>query len=137
MRIGRGVGLGLAKDTRRHLTHHTGHQVAITLQAGEVEVTGLLQVHLAAADDGLQVLRLDAVIRHQRHQRLHHRVAGLASVSLDDFTLPPGQFGGGDVHLGGVVHHVVHLAAKRIKRGDGGAPGARQKEKGGIKAAAG
>jgi hypothetical protein len=33
--------------------------------------------------------------------------------------LPPGQLGGSHAGVGGFVHHIVHLAAKGIKGGDG------------------
>jgi hypothetical protein len=57
VRVFGGARVGLAKDARRHLAHDARHQVAIALEAGKVEVAGLLQVHLAAVDHGLQVAR--------------------------------------------------------------------------------
>ena len=80
------------------------------------------QVHLAAFDDGQQVPRLNAVDRGPGHQRVHHRVCGLACKGLADFGLPPGEFGAGHAGVGDFIDHVIDLAAKSIKGGDGGAP---------------
>jgi len=53
VRVLRGVRVLLAEDLRGHLAHHAGHQVAVARQAGKVGVARLLQVHVAAFDDGL------------------------------------------------------------------------------------
>jgi len=73
-----------------------------------------------------------------RHERLHHRVAwAVPAKALVNFALPPGELGGGHAGVDHVVHHIVHLAAEGIERGDGGAPRRRQEQKGVVKAAAG
>ena len=134
--IGGGLGLRLAEDLRRHFAHDARHQMAVALQAWEVEVAGLLQVHLAAFNHGLQVARLDAVISGQRHQRFHDGVRGRACVRLVHFGLPPSQLGARHARVVHLVHHIVHLAAKGVEGGDGGAPRFGQKEEGVIKTAA-
>jgi hypothetical protein len=136
VRIHRGLRLRLAKDVGRHFAHHTSHEMAVALQAGVVEVAGLGQVHLAALDHRLQVALLDGVVSRQRHQRLHHRVAGLAGKCLGHFGLPPGQLGCGHAGIDHVIHHIIDFTAKGVKRGDRGAPGFGQKQEGVIKAAA-
>ena len=69
------AGLGAAEDVGRHLAYHAGHQVAVTRESGEVEVTALLQIHLATFDHSQQVRRVDAVSGGVRHQSLHCGVA--------------------------------------------------------------
>ena len=78
VRVSGGLLLRLAEDMRCHFAHHACDQVAVTLQCREVEVTRLVQVHLAAVNHGLQVALFDLIGGGQRHQRLHDRVAGLA-----------------------------------------------------------
>jgi len=134
--VGGGGRVGLAEDAGRHFADDAGDQVAIALQAGKVEVAGLLQVHLAALDHRLQVALLDPELGHVRHQGLRHRVAGLAAKGLGDFLLPPGQLLGGHAHVLHLVHDIVHFAAERIERGDRGPAVGWQKEEGVIKAAA-
>ena len=126
----------LAEDARCHFTHHARHEVAVALQAGVVEVAGLFQVHLAALDDRQQVAWLDAVVCGVRHQRLHHRVRGLALEGLRHLAAPPGELVVRDARVGHFIDHVVHLAAETIKGRDGRAPGAGQEQKGVIEAAA-
>ena len=133
----RGGGLvGLAKDAGGNFSHHTGHQVAVGREARKVQITGLVQVHLAAVDHGHQVAAFDAEGGGQGHEGVHDRVAGLACVGLHHFFLPPGEFGGGHAGVFDFVDHVVHFAAKRIKGGDGGTPLGGQKQEGVIEAAA-
>ena len=120
------MGLGAAKNIGRHLAHDAGNQVAIALQPGVVQVAGLLKVHLATLNHLLQVSLFDGIVGGQRHQRTHHRVAGLARKGLRHFGLPPGQFAGCHTSVKGVVHDVVDFAAKGIKGGDCGAPWRRQ-----------
>ena len=132
----RGGRVGLAKNLRCHLAHHASDQVAVALQAGIVEVARLLQIHLAAFNDGLQVAWLYGVGAGVRHQRLHDRVCGRARKGLGHLALPPGQFAAGHAGVGDFIDHVVHLAAKRIKGRDGCAPGPGQEQKGVIEAAA-
>jgi hypothetical protein len=127
---------GLAKNMRRHFTDDAGHQMAVALQAGVVEVARLHQVHLAAFDHGDQMALLDAVVSRQRHQRLHHRVRGLPGKGGSDFIAPPRQFGLRDARVGYLINDVVHLTAKRIKRGDGGTPYLGQEQKGVVETAA-
>jgi len=131
-----GLGLGLAEDLGGDFANDARHQMAVALQPGKVEVAGLLQVHLAAVDDGQQVPRLDAVIGRQRHQGEHDRVAGLAGIGTSHFVLPPGKLGVRHTRVRHFVHHVVHLTAKGVEGSDGGAPRLGQKQEGVVKAAA-
>ena len=110
--------------------------MAVALQADEVQVAGLLQVHLATLDDGLQMALLDAECRRLWHQRLHNGVAGLTGKRFGHFGLPPGQFGLGHAGVHHVVNHVIDFAAKGIKRGDGCTFGGGQEQKGVVEAAA-
>ena len=134
--VGGGLRVGLPEDARRHLADHAGHQVAVALQAREVEVAGLFEVHLAAVDDLLQLRGLDAVLGRQRHQRLHDRVVRLAGVGLGDFGAPPGELGGGDARVAHLVDHVVDLAAEGVEGGDRGAAPRGKEQEGVIEAAA-
>ena len=56
------------------------------------------------------------------HQRFHYWVAGCAGKGFGYFGLPPRQFGGSYAGIGSVVHHIVYLAAKGIKRSNCGTP---------------
>jgi len=136
VRVVGGLGLRLAKDARRHLAHHASHQVAVLLQVGEIEIAVLFQVHLATVDHGEQVPGFNAECVRVRHQGLHDRVIFLPRVGLSHLTAPPGELGLGHADIAHLVHHVVHLAAKGVKRGDGSAPLGRQEEECVIKTAA-
>ena len=124
-------------NARPRLTHHAGHQVAVLLQVAVVEVTVLIQVHLAAVDDCQQVARFDAEGGRVGHQRLQRGMFSLAAEGLTHLGPPPGQLGLRDTQVADLVHHVVDLAAEGVERGDGGAPLGRQKQEGVIEAAAG
>ena len=110
--------------------------MAVVLQLLAVGVAVLVQVHVAAFDDGEQMPRLDAKMRRMRHQRLHHGVAGAACKSLLHFMRPPAQLGGCQFGLRYFVHNIIHLAAKGIERSNGCALLGGQKQKSVIKAAA-
>ncbi len=138
MGVFHGAFVGRAEDARRHLADDAGHQVAIPREALEVQVTGLLEIHLASLDHGLQVALLDTVGAGVGHQGLHHGMRrGLACERPGDLRLPPGQLGPGDAGVRHLVHHVVHLTAERIEGGDGGPPGGREEQECVIEAAAG
>ena len=136
VRVQGGRGLGLAKDVGRHFAHHAGHQMAVALQAGVVQVARLVQVHLAAFNHGLQVRFFDFVVGGDRHQRQQHRVARFAGKGLCHLGLPPGQLGRCHAGVHGVIDHVIDFAAKRIERRDGRAPLCRQKHERVIETAA-
>ncbi|MOA21903.1 hypothetical protein D3C78_1424210 [compost metagenome] len=136
MRVGRGGVVGLAEDACRDFADHAGDQMAVALQAHIVQVARLVQIHLAAVDHGLQVRLRDAVLRGTGHQRLHHRVRGLACIGFGNFTLPPGELGRCHAGVGDFVHDIVDLAAKGVERRNGRAARLGQKKEGVIKAAA-
>ena len=136
MRVGGGLRLGLAEYARRHLAHHAGHQVAVALEPGEIEVTRLREVHLAAVDDLLQLPRLDAEGGDVRHQRLHHRVARLAAEGARDLGAPPRELCGRHAGVRHLVDHVVDLAAEGIEGRDRRAAVLGQEEEGVVEAAA-
>ena len=142
-RLAQGVGvvggllLRLAEDARRHFAHDAGHEVAVALQVGVIEVTGLMQVHLAAFDHRLQMALFDAEFATEVHDGLHDRMARVACISLGHFGLPPGQLGLGHACIHHVVDYIVHFAAEGVKGRDGGALALGQEEKGVVKAAAG
>jgi hypothetical protein len=46
---------------------------------------------------------------------------GFAGVGAGHFALPPGQLGAGKAGVFDLIHHVIDLAAERIKRGNGSA----------------
>jgi hypothetical protein len=117
------LGLRLAEDVGCHFADDAGNQMAVALQARIVKVAGLLQIHLATFDDGLQVALFDLEVCCQGHQCLHDGVAGPASERLTDFGAPPGQFAAGYAQLLGFVDDIIDLAAKGVEGGDGGAPG--------------
>ncbi len=122
VRVGGGRLVGLAKNTCGHLADDARHQMAIALQAWKVEVTVLLQIHLAAFNHGVQMARFNPVSGSQWHQGLHDGVAGLARKRLGDFTLPPRKLGSCDAGVYHFIDDIVNLAAKGVKRRDGGAP---------------
>ena len=80
-----------------------------------------MQIHVAALNDLLQMLFGDAVFLRQWQQSLHHRVLRLTGKTAGHFKTPPLEFLRRDSAVLHLIHHVIHLAAKRIKRGDGGA----------------
>ena len=131
-----GLLLRLAENVGCHFAHHTGHQMAIALQAWIVEVTGLIQVHLATLDHGQQMALFNLEVDGQWHQRLQHRVARLTGKRLHDFGLPPRQLAAGNTRICSLVDHVIDLAAESVKSGNGRAAWRRQEQKGVVKATA-
>ena len=113
-----GTGLGMAEDAGREHPDHPGHVPAVALQAGIVEVAGLVQVHFHAIDDGLQVFSLELVGRHVRMQGLGDRVRGLAFEHGGDFLAPPHELGAGHHGVLDFIDGVVDLAAKGVQRRD-------------------
>ena len=132
-----GLGAGLAKNTGRNFTHFSSHQMAVALKIGIVQVAGLLEVHLTAFDYCQQVTGFDVVVGRVGEQGLHDGVRWLPGKGFNYFTLPPGQFGRRHPSVDHVVHHIVHLTAKGVKRSDGSTSGRRQEQKGIVKTAAG
>ena len=82
--IVKGLGMGVTKDARRHLTHHACDQMTVLLQARKVEVTRLMQVFFTTLDDCQQMRGLDAVWRGQGHQGTHDRVLRVACKATRD-----------------------------------------------------
>src|SRR6188472_1878003 len=96
MRIVDGRRARAAEDAGSDLADNAGDEIAVAGEAGVVEEARLLEVHLAAFDDGEQVARLDAVVSDVRHQRAHRRVARIAGERGADLAAPPRQLGRGD-----------------------------------------
>ena len=88
------------------------------LQSGVVQIASLLQIHLATFNDSLQMLFFNVVTFAMGQERLHHWVCGFILKSLLNFSLPPSKLFGCDTHVDSIVHHIIHLSAKRIKRGN-------------------
>ena len=120
MGVGGGLVLALSKNACSHFAHHAGHQMAVALKAGVVQVTGLGQVHLAAFNDRQQMAGLDAKFMGAGHERLHHRVLGAAFIGSFDLGLPPGQLGRRHAWVGHFIHHIIDFTAKSVKGGDRG-----------------
>ncbi len=106
---------------------------AILLQARIVQITGLVQIHLHAVNDGLQVFAVQSVSLQMRLQSLSHRMGWIARQHGRDFFAPPHQFGARHAFVGAVVDCIVDLAAESIQRRDGASPLCRQEQEAVIK----
>jgi len=125
--------LGHSENAGRKNADYTGHMPAITLQTDEVEIAGLVQIHLHAIDDGLQVFAFEAVRCHMRLQRQGHWMTRVALQHGGNFLAPPHQFGAGDIGILDFIDGIVHLAAEGVERSDGTPSFHRQKQKAVIK----
>ena len=110
--------------------------MAVALQAGEVEVARLLQVHLAAFDHGVQVRAARCRRRGVRHQRLHRRMAAAGRRRPRRLRCATRPAWSRDAGVGDLVDHVVDLAAEGIEGGDRRAPRRRQEQEGVVEARA-
>ena len=117
----------MAEDAGGEQPDHARDVIAVALQAREIEVARLCQIHLHAVDDLVQPLGGDAVGRERGLQGAGHRVLRVARKQSGHFVPPPGELGAGELRVRGLVHHVVHLAAKGVQRRDG-APSRRCQE---------
>ena len=109
---------------------------AITLQTNEIQVTSLIQVHLHAIDDRLQMFALEVVGSDMRCQGLGDRMTGIALQHGGNFLAPPEQLGAGHVSVGNFVNGIIDFPAKRIQCGNGTAPLSGQEQKAVVKAGA-
>ncbi len=87
----------------------------------EIRVARQVDIHLHAVDDFQQVFLREVELFHHRNQRQRHRMLRTARVDFSDLPAPPVERGARHVGVGAFVHHIVHLAAKGIQRGDGAA----------------
>ena len=94
------------------------------------------QVHLHAVHDVLQARARDVERLDQRRQGARHRVLRVAGVQLGHLGSPPGQLGLRHGGFRGIVHGVVHFAAKGVQRGDGATAFLRQEQEGVVEAGA-
>src|SRR5690349_10781433 len=93
--------------------------MAVELQAGEVEVAVLVQVHLQAVHDLVQP-RLGYTERiESRRERPRHRMLRVAAEELRHLVPPPAEGHARGRSIARLVDGVVDLAAERVQRGDG------------------
>ncbi len=130
------LAVAVAEDFRREQADHAGDPVAIQVQRLEIRVTDLVEVHLHAVDDLQQLLLRQREVFQGGHQRLRHRVAGMAFVQRLHFVAPPAQFGSRQKGIGTFVHHVVDLAAEGVERRNRLAPQRFEKQKAVVEARA-
>ena len=126
----------VAEDRRGQLADHPGHPPAVEAQAGEVEVAGLVEVHLHAVDHLDQLLAADAERRRHGCSAWVTGCVGSPAIEPLDLEPPPGELGGGHRLVADLVDDVVDLAAEGIERGDRAAPFRRQEQEAVVEARA-
>ena len=82
----------------------------------------MLQVDLAAIDDGVEVLAVDRVVGHADLQCLCRRVRGAPGHGGGHLATPPGEFAGGHRAVVHLVDNIIDLTTERVEGRDRRAP---------------
>ena len=96
--------------------------VAVTLEAGEVGVARLVQIHRHPVDDLVEPRLRDPEPLDRGGERARDRVARRAGEERGDFDSPPRELCRRNARVGALVDDVVDLAAEGVQRSDGASP---------------
>jgi hypothetical protein len=104
--------------------------------AQEIQVTGLIQIHFHAINNGHQVCTLKLVSRHVWQQGSGDRMCRRIRQHCLNFFTPPRQFAAGNHIVSTFIDDIIHFAAKSIERSDRAAPFCWQEQEAVVKTGA-